>query len=161
MPNVRTRVLGVLGGRDMDPELLRAWADSADVLIGADSGAGTLIDLGFQPVVVGDLDSIGDRDLPGLRVVEVADQDRTDCDKLLDMACEDGFDEVTLACIEGDLLDHVLGSLSSAVRASIRVRLALRNGIGWIVKPGGAQPSRLPRAGACRWFRWPRVRVYV
>ena len=129
------RVLGVLGGRDMAPERLRPWADSADVLYAADSGALSLLELGHRPTVVGDMDSA--TDLPdGLRIIEDRDPDRTDCDKLLALVAADGHGALTLAGLEGDLLDHVLASLSSAARASLAVRLVLRRGLGWVLRNG-------------------------
>jgi thiamine pyrophosphokinase len=130
-----SRVLGVLGGRDLSPGQLRPWADSADALYAADSGAHVLLEFGHRPVVVGDMDSA--TDLPdGLRVVEDCDPDRTDCDKLLALVAEDGHRAVTLGGIEGDLFDHVLASLSSAAAARVDVRLVLRRGLGWVLRDG-------------------------
>lgn len=119
----------------METERLRPWADSADALYAADSGALPLLTIGHRPTVVGDLDSA--TDLPeGLRVVEDRDPNRTDCDKLLALVAADGHDAVTLAGLEGDLLDHVLASLSSAAAASVAVRLVLRRGLAWVLRDG-------------------------
>lgn len=134
------RVLGVLGGGETPEPLLRRWVESADVVYAADSGANRLIRMGFQPVVVGDLDSF-DPDLrgPETRVVHDPDPDRTDCDKLLRLAEKEGHSAVTLIDVEGDLLDHVLASLSSLAASGLVGRLALRRGIAWLLRKQWSQ----------------------
>lgn len=134
---VSVRVLGVLGGNDVDDGRLVAWCSSATHIYAADSGADRIIALGFEPVVVGDFDSF--TSLPSsanLRLVQSLDQDTTDCDKLLALVQTDGHDEITMAATEGDLPDHVLATFSSAVASSLRVRFAFRRGCGILVRPG-------------------------
>jgi thiamine pyrophosphokinase len=136
---VPPRVLGVLGGNDVDNELLRAWATSAEVVYAADSGADRLIALGFSPIVVGDFDSFSS--LPQsshLRLVQSIDQTTTDCDKLLALVKSDGHMSVTLAATEGDLPDHVLSTYASAMACSIDVQFAFRRGIGVLVRDGAS-----------------------
>ncbi len=138
----------------MPDEQLAAWANGADALYGADSGAQRLIGLGFSPVVVGDFDSFDPATAPpGTRLVHDPDPDRTDCDKLLALVRSDGHEAVTLACVEGDLLDHTLATLSSLARSGLDGRLALRSGLAWLVRPGpgvrveeafGARVSLIP-----------------
>jgi thiamine pyrophosphokinase len=149
---VRKRVLGVLAGSDMPPDLLRAWADSADVVLAADAGADRLVEAGARPSkIVGDLDSISDSaKAMGVEVVCIADQDTTDCDKLLHMAAADGYEEVTLASIEGDSLDHLLATVFSALRSQIPVRFALRRGVAWLLRAQGARAALTIRPGADR-----------
>lgn len=120
----------------MPPELLRRWAETAKHLIAADAGADRLIDAGAKPtLILGDLDSISDKARAcGVEVLHIADQDSTDCDKLLRLAYEKGWKAVTLASIEGDSLDHLIGTVYSAVRALVKVRFALRTGIGYVVQ---------------------------
>lgn len=163
----------MLAGKDMPPDLLKRWADSADCLIAADAGADRLLDAGSAPVLIlGDLDSISEKAKQcGAEVVHIADQDSTDCDKLLRIAHERRWSAVTLASIEGDSLDHLIGTVYSAVRASVQVRFALRTGIGYIVHEGSfkvsAQPGRrvsllpiLPCRGVClEGVRWPLQNV--
>ncbi len=136
------KVLGVLAGRDMPTELLLRWAKSADVLLAADGGADLLLDAGVTPHrVIGDLDSTADpariTELAmreALQLEHDAGQMRTDCDKLLDLAAREGFEEITLAGVEGDQLDHMLATLHSAARSPLRVRVALRTGVGWVLR---------------------------
>lgn len=136
---VPPRVLGILGGNDVDNELLRAWASSAEFVYAADSGADRLIALGFSPIVVGDFDSFSS--LPQsshLRLVQSIDQSTTDCDKLLALVKSDGHVSVTLAATEGDLPDHVLSTYSSAIACGLDVRFAFRRGIGMLVRDGAS-----------------------
>ncbi|MBL8064401.1 MAG: thiamine diphosphokinase [Chthonomonadaceae bacterium] len=130
------RVLGVLGGLDLSLETLIMWARSADVVYAADSAVDRLLPAGIEPIVVGDLDSCTS-DLHGLRVVRDIDPNSTDCDKLLALAAHDGHKSLTLAGLEGDLLDHVLATLSSVVAANLAVRLVLRRSLGILIKGGG------------------------
>lgn len=134
---VSTRVLGVLAGEDTGDEQLVAWARSAEVIYAADSAGSRLIRLGLEPIVVGDLDSFDFAlERPGLRMVKDLDSNRTDCDKLLQLVETDGHISLTLAGLEGDLLDHVLSSLTSVARSKLQIRLVLRSGLGLLVKPG-------------------------
>ncbi len=168
---VTKRVLGVLGGNDVDEDGLRGWCTAATHVYATDSGADRVIALGFDPVVVGDFDSF--KSLPSashLRLVQSLDQETTDCEKMLDLAHEDGHDEITVTASEGDLPDHVLATFSSAVGAQLRVRFAFRRGIGVIVRPNegatvrttvGQRVSLLPLT-ACRGVslsgvKWPLV----
>lgn len=133
---VEPKVLGVLAGEDFPLDRLATWANGADFLIAADGGSNRLGAAGFRPhVIVGDLDSVTEP-VAGVEVVKVSEQDSSDCDKLLRFAADRGFPSITLISIEGDQLDHVLGTLSSALRASLPVRLALRRGVAWVLRPG-------------------------
>lgn len=139
MKSMSQRVLGVLAGRDMPLGLLARWASSADLLVAADSGGDTLLEAGYRPhVLLGDLDSASEtaRDAAHA-LLERPDQSSTDCDKLLHHLHEIGVGAVTLAAVEGDLPDHVLGTVHSAAKGAstfdMRVRLAFRRGIGFIV----------------------------
>ena len=131
------RVLAVLGGRDVSDQRLRDWCASADVIYGADSGADRVIELGFKPIVVGDFDSFKSLDeSKHLRLEQSADQNTTDCDKLLDLVLKDGHEAVTLAGSEGDLPDHVLATYFSALKSPLQVQFSFRRGIGWLLRPG-------------------------
>jgi len=115
---------------------LQAWAAASTVLYAADSGADRLVRLGFSPTVVGDLDSVDPASLVGLRTVQDADADRTDCEKMLSLIWAEGHRAVTVAGLEGDLLDHVLASLSSLASTPLIARIALRTGIGHVMRSG-------------------------
>jgi thiamine pyrophosphokinase len=154
----------------MPSEQLKRWVDSAQVVIAADAGADRLHAVNFIPsTTLGDLDSISPAaSVAQTRLIQNHDQDSTDCDKLLQFALEEGYRSITLAGVEGDLLDHVVGTLQSASRAKIEVRLALRRGIGFLLAgpfhrtfatTSGARFSVIPLevcSGVClRGTRWP------
>lgn len=132
------KVFGVLAGRDMGDDLLDAWARSADLVVAADGAADHLLALGLMPdAIVGDMDSI--RDLaafPEAVIHRDEDENRTDCDKLLDYVAGLGGVAFTLGGIEGDRMDHSLASWISVARSVLEPRIALRHGLGWLVKPG-------------------------
>jgi thiamine pyrophosphokinase len=140
---VQKRILGVLAGNDMPTDLLNKWAASADILVAADAGADWLLRAGCPPnVIVGDLDSISDATrFQGADICHIPDQSYTDCDKLLQVCAERYLFPITLACVEGNRLDHVLSTLSSVAKSSIvsYVRLALREGLAWILLPGSTE----------------------
>ncbi|HVT12434.1 MAG TPA: thiamine diphosphokinase [Fimbriimonadaceae bacterium] len=126
------RLLGVLDGRDMAPELLRAWAESAEFVIAADGAADRLLEAGVRPnLIIGDMDGMT-RDAEGVEILTDSDPESTDCDKLLRWVRREGHSNLTLANIEGDLLDHVMATLSSCAAFGRTVRIALRRGIGWV-----------------------------
>ena len=132
------RVLGVLGGRDMPTDLLKKWAETADFVLAADSGADQLRATGAKLyTLVGDLDSVSVEGMQAAHeVFNLPGQDCTDCDKLLQIAEHKGATGITLACVEGDRIDHVLAVLASCAASPLRARLALRSGVGEVLKKG-------------------------
>ena len=149
-----TKVLGVLGGDDVDEGLLDRWLQSADAVFAADGAANRLFRMGAAfHAVVGDMDSAEAWALTSSEVVHMPDQDTTDCDKLLAYCGMRGFDAVTLTGIEGDLPDHVLSIVHSCLRSQVNTRLAYRTGMGWVLRSGqsldvscrvGARVSLIP-----------------
>ena len=139
------RILGVLNGRDMDGDLLHAWATSAEYVVAADGAADLLIELGVPPdMIIGDMDSMK-RQSGAIEVVRDEDPNATDCDKLLRWVRQRGQHSFTLANIEGDLLDHMLATLASCVAFRRTVRVALRRGMGWVFS-GPLQINVAPQA---------------
>jgi thiamine pyrophosphokinase len=132
----RRRALAVLAGEDTPLTQLGAWARSADVVYAADGGANRLSQIGIVPdIVIGDLDSLADAsEYP--RVIRVSDQDSSDCDKVLRLAQEEENGWITIIGAEGDRPDHFLASLMSVARSPIQTKIALRRGLGWVLKPG-------------------------
>lgn len=127
------RILGVLNGRDLPAAAVQAWADSAELVYAADGAADLLACPGLT--IVGDLDSVKTPPASA-RIVSMPDQNSSDADKLLALASAEGAESMTLAGVEGDRLDHVLGTLGSCLRSSLTVRLVLRRGIGWLLRGG-------------------------
>lgn len=124
------RAVIVLGGNAPAPERLAVWAKAADVLIGADSGADSVIKAGLEPMVIGDLDST-QLNHNERQVIQINDQNTTDLEKSLEWL--DGQSESVEICIagsEGNRLDHVLNSLSTLSQRGTPTWLLLEKGIG-------------------------------
>lgn len=117
-------------------EFLCPWLESADLVVAADGAANALIRMGCVPdIVVGDMDSIE----PYIRVQieevhEDPDQETTDVDKLVSFLAGRGTDAVTLACLEGDRLDHVFSAVQGALKAPFATRILLRQGLAYVVR---------------------------
>ncbi|RYG26127.1 thiamine diphosphokinase [bacterium] len=156
------KVLGVLAGRDLAPGALEAWLSWADLVVAADGGADLCRAAGREPdKIVGDLDSISNP--AGLTPDK--DQDSSDADKLLAYLIREGHQAVTLIGVEGDRLDHVLGTLYSCARADVECLLVLRTGTGHVHRGpkvihgmGMNRRMSLMPLGRCRvtakGFRW-------
>ena len=149
------RVLGVLAGRDLPSERVTDWAKTAEIVLAADGGANLLFERGFIPnAVIGDFDSIADstKDMQQI-LIHTPDQNQTDCDKLLAYTAESGYKRITLCGIEGDFVDHLLGTLQSAAKSKLEIRLVTRRGVVHLLRgpnsyafnvPLGARLSLLP-----------------
>jgi len=130
------RILGVLGGVSSANDSLSLLAEKADLIIAADSGQDVCLACGFHPhLVVGDFDSLSKR-LPGIEYRQDMDQERSDCDKLLDAIAAESEADVVIGGLEGDRLDHVLSSLTSIAQSSLSPRILLAGGVGHILRPG-------------------------
>jgi thiamine pyrophosphokinase len=112
--------------------LLREAARAANLLIGVDGGARTLLRCGLVPdVVTGDGDSLteGEREAllaAGAVLVPTPDQDYTDLDKALSYAIEArGATEVTVFGATGGRLDHSYSVFSALIKHGRRAHVAL------------------------------------
>lgn len=132
------RILGVLGGQDLDDTMFKSWAAASDILVAADAGADLCLKHGIVPdAIVGDLDSVSEQALmSGADIYKFEDTNFSDCDKLLQWVTDRGHDSVTLIGVEGDRLDHVLGTLGSCIRSSQKIEIVLRDGMGHILRAG-------------------------
>lgn len=120
----------------MPRERLAEWANSADFIVAADGGADRLLEVNVAPhLTLGDRDSASEEAIGKSKTfLLLEDQDTTDCDKVLNWLVTQGVQNVTLAGLEGDLVDHVLGSFQSIAKSPLYVRLVLRRGMGWILR---------------------------
>ncbi len=105
-----------------------------------------MLENGFRPdAIIGDMDSIlPDSLLLGIDMYKLDDQNFTDCDKLLAWAADRGETAITLIGVEGDRVDHFLSTLSSCLKSVLTVQLAIRDGVGHIVRPGFARLKTVP-----------------
>ncbi|QYK52714.1 MAG: thiamine diphosphokinase [Fimbriimonadaceae bacterium] len=130
------RILAVLGGVSTANQSLSQLAKRADRIIAADSGQDVCKAAGFLPhLVVGDFDSLSEK-LPAIEYREDLDQDRSDCDKLLDALMTEGEADVIIGGLEGDRLDHMLSSLTSIAKSSLSPRILLMGGVGHVLRAG-------------------------
>ncbi|MBL8048759.1 MAG: thiamine diphosphokinase [Chthonomonas sp.] len=129
-----SRNLILLGGDDHGQTEADQWVRSADHIIAADGGANRLAAERAADLVVGDGDSISEAWRPHLTTD--GDQETTDCEKALAAAKFLGHTEVTILGAEGDRLDHVLATLSACAASDLAIRLVLRLGFGYILRPG-------------------------
>jgi thiamine pyrophosphokinase len=107
-----------LGGVYEETAYYLGWAAAADLVVGADAGAGFLLDTAVRPdVVVGDFDSLPAAQVAGLEAAGVelvrhpVRKDQTDGELAVDEAMRRGAGEVVLAGALG-ALDHTLGHLA-------------------------------------------------
>jgi thiamine pyrophosphokinase len=117
--------LAIVGGGDVDPELLRELAERGVALVGADGGGDTIAAAGLVPAaIVGDLDSLSNREGWGERtqVIHIAEQLTTDFQKALYSTSA----PVTVAVgMTGGRLDHTLAALSALLEYAPQRRLLL------------------------------------
>lgn len=118
------RALLVVGGEAPPLERLLRLEAPFDFLCAADSGLERLESWGLEPrIIVGDMDSLGDRAAlgrhPAARVLVLSrDKDDSDTEAGLRLCREEGADEVVIAGGGGGRLDHLL-----AIRALFERRL--------------------------------------
>jgi thiamine pyrophosphokinase len=108
-----------------------------DVLIGADSGALRLIELGFRPdLAIGDFDSVSPDELDRIRrssrrteIVDPVDKDYTDTELAFRRALEMEPEEIVIAGALGTRFDHSLANVHLLAAARRRgVRAAVLDG---------------------------------
>ncbi|WP_417584483.1 thiamine diphosphokinase [Pelagibacterium sp.] len=118
----------IVGGGDVDPEMLAALADMAVALVGADSGGDVLVAAGLVPdAVIGDMDSVTDtaRFPSTTRVLDLPEQDTTDFEKCLYSTLA----PVTLALgMTGGRFDHTLAALHAVTVHASERRIVLVDG---------------------------------
>lgn len=117
--------LVIVGGGSVETDLLRSVAKDAEGLVGADSGADTIMAAGLVPnAVIGDMDSVADRaGFPaGTRVIPLAEQDTTDFEKCLYSTRA----PITVAIgMTGGRFDHTLAALHAVARHAASRRIVL------------------------------------
>lgn len=97
---------------------LKPWLSSAGVILAADGAADLVIESGCIPdYLVGDLDSASvEARAISKTVVELEDQDFTDCEKLLQFATSIGINQLVLCGAQGSRIDHMLHALHCVAR---------------------------------------------
>lgn len=111
---------------------LQEAVGQAQILIGVDGGARTLLRLGLIPdIVTGDGDSLTDTEreslaAAGARLILTPDQDFTDLDKALTYGIETlGITHATVFGATGGRLDHSYSVLSTLIKHGSRLHIRL------------------------------------
>ncbi|HUX13418.1 MAG TPA: thiamine diphosphokinase [Spirochaetia bacterium] len=111
------------GGECPRPEAVTQWLQGASIIVAADSGYDNAKLFALEPdLVVGDMDSIGDREklklLPADRVaVYPEEKDWTDTELGLTALFDRGVEEVVIVGGGGGRLDHLFGIFALFDRA--------------------------------------------
>lgn len=118
----------IVGGGEVDPDMLAALARRAVGLVGADRGGDIAMAAGLVPdAVIGDMDSVADRTRfpPRTKILVLPEQDTTDFEKCLYSTRA----PLTLALgMTGGRFDHTLAALHAVTRHAIERRIVLIDG---------------------------------
>jgi thiamine pyrophosphokinase len=118
-------LLVIVGGGAVDLDVLRELYVSGARLVGADSGADTIVAAGLKPeAIIGDFDSIADplAWLGKTRLMQIAEQETTDFEKALYST----HAPVTVALgMTGKRFDHTLAALDAVTRYASRRKVIL------------------------------------
>jgi thiamine pyrophosphokinase len=139
-------LLVIVGGGEVDIDLLQELYASGGRLVGADAGADTIVAAGLKPeVIIGDFDSLRDplSWLGKTRLMQIAEQETTDFEKALYSTRA----PVTVALgMTGGRFDHTLAALDAVTRYAAKrkvilvdqrdVALALTEAFAFEVAPG-------------------------
>lgn len=109
------RTVIVAAGGQVDHRV-KSYISEADLLLAADGGAASILELGFVPqAVVGDFDSLDPDVVSGLGECELVrvqrEKDETDTELTVRYALERGTDAITLLGALGGRIDHTLANL--------------------------------------------------
>ena len=109
-------LLVIVGGGNVDRQLLRDLAASGGHLVGADGGADEIVAAGLMPeAIVGDLDSLRDPSswIGRTRLIRIAEQETTDFEKTLYSV---GAPVTVALGMMGKRFDHTLAALDAVAR---------------------------------------------
>lgn len=143
------RAVVVSGGALLDTPRVRRVLDQAELLICADRGAVTLLELGYTPtIVLGDMDSIDPAVLVTGKLQLLTFErrkDQTDTELALDYALEHGATQITiLAALGGQRFDHALANVLLLARPDLAaVSLTLLDGARVVERAHPARPVEL------------------
>jgi thiamine pyrophosphokinase len=144
-----------LNGAADPPELLRAAAGRADLVVAADGGARRALDAGIVPeLVVGDMDSLGEagaREAEGRGAVlerHPAEKDKMDGHLAVMAVRERGATEVDLLCATGGQLGALFAVphiLLAAERMGVRAAMVADWGQAFVLESGNRTVTGRPR----------------
>jgi len=118
------KCLIITAGAQPSGELIAAHRQDADMIIGVDGAAGTLVTHAlWSHVLVGDFDSADRADIEkieaaGAKLVRLSPKkNETDTEIAVNFALESGADDIVILGALGLRLDHTLGNLAMLIKA--------------------------------------------
>ncbi len=137
------KALIVSGGEKPSKELLKEVAFGSELIIGADKGCDSLYDSSIIPkYIVGDFDSANIekanylKECGAIKLEFNPKKDFTDSDSALNLAIEEGANEIILLGVTGTRLDHTFGNLGlliSALKRGVKATIINENNKIFIV----------------------------
>lgn len=130
------------GGDISSSDLIKKVLQQADIIIAADGGVNSAVELGCIPsVVIGDFDSVKPSILKKLQKEKTqlfrfpAEKDETDTELALDYAVKHGAEKIIiLGGTAGDRFDHIMANVFLALTSPIPLQFINGNQIAWIEK---------------------------
>jgi thiamine pyrophosphokinase len=118
------KALIVTGGAQPEKELLYEHLNGADLVIGVDRAADTLVKYSIRPnILIGDFDSaqsdsVEKIEAMGSRLMRLpTHKNETDTEAAVTLALDAGADDIVILGALGLRLDHALGNLSMLIKA--------------------------------------------
>ena len=138
------KALIVSGGERPSIELLKEIAAESELIIGADKGCDSLYDSKIIPkYIVGDFDSANIKKVNYLKEYGAIklefnpEKDFTDSDSALNLAIDEGANDIILLGVTGSRLDHTFGNLGlliSALNKNVKATIINENNKIFIVR---------------------------
>jgi thiamine pyrophosphokinase len=128
-------VLIVGNGTPPPKTLLLHEKNRADLVIAADGGGNSCMEMGIEPdIVVGDMDSFDLVKWPNILAIRLTDQETNDFEKTLFYAKNNGAQSVTALGVTGERLDHTLKNISVMVQfREVFESLVVKDELGWMM----------------------------
>jgi thiamine pyrophosphokinase len=118
------KCLIVTAGAPPSAELIAAYSKDAKLIVGVDGAAAVLVKHALWPdILVGDFDSAARSDVEevearGARLVRLpAHKNETDTEIAMNIALEEGADDIVMLGALGLRLDHAMGNLNMLIKA--------------------------------------------
>jgi thiamine pyrophosphokinase len=130
------RALLIANGMLPPPRVVRKLVSSSDFVACADGGARQALRLGIQPdVVIGDLDSLSAtmrRRLKRAKIVESADQNKTDIEKAILFLLRRKAKHITVVGATGKRIDQTIANIALLVKYGRKASLTFVDSTGEI-----------------------------
>jgi thiamine pyrophosphokinase len=130
------RALLIANGVLPPPRVVRKLASSSDLVACADGGTRHALRLGIQPdVIIGDLDSLSAtmrRHLKHARIIELADQNKTDLEKAILFLLKRKAKHVTVVGAAGKRIDQTIANIGLLMKYGRKASLTFIDPTGEI-----------------------------